>query len=207
MCAVYKIVHRATGKCYVGSSVDHERRWRRHREDLQGDRHHNTALLRAWKKYGPEAFDFEVVEECSAARVRERERNWINELAPAYKSLACPDEGILKHSDEAKRKMSEAQRRRWAGRREQGTDKLSAQHRARIASAHIGIRPGEEARQKMSEAARRRGPPVLSEDARERGAEKQRGKVLSEDHKVRLREARRRWLTSNRSGQRSTVLE
>ncbi|MBI5792666.1 MAG: GIY-YIG nuclease family protein [Rhodocyclales bacterium] len=199
MCAVYKIVHRATGRCYVGSSVDHERRWRRHREDLQGDRHHNTALLRAWKKYGPEAFDFEVLEECSAGRLRERERYWINELAPAYNSLSCVDDGILRHSDEARRKMSEAQRRRWADRRKLGTDKLSAQHRARIAAAHIGIRPSEEARQKMSEAALRRGPPELSQEARRRSAEKQRGKVLSEQHRSRLQEARQRWLRANRS--------
>lgn len=199
MSAVYKIVHRTTGQCYVGSSVDHERRWRRHREDLHCGRHHNTALLRAWKKYGPGAFDFVVVEECPTSRLRDRERYWIKELAPAYNSLACLDEGILKHSDEAKRKMSAAQRRRWADRREHGTDKLSAQHRARIAAAHIGIRPGEEARQKMSEAARRRGPPVVSKEARERGAAKQRGKVLSEEHRSRLREARQRWLKAKGS--------
>lgn len=60
---IYKIINKINGKYYVGSSNDIRRRWRSHRFLLLNDKHNSTHLQNSWNKYGPEAFDFVIVEE------------------------------------------------------------------------------------------------------------------------------------------------
>lgn len=60
---IYAIKHVASGKLYVGSSIHIPRRWYIHRHDLnKRDRHHSILLRRAWEKYGPDAFLWEILE-------------------------------------------------------------------------------------------------------------------------------------------------
>ena len=62
---IYAIIHTTSGRCYVGQSRDLAKRWTNHRQDLAAIRHDNSHLQRAWIKYGPEAFDFRVLERCA----------------------------------------------------------------------------------------------------------------------------------------------
>jgi group I intron endonuclease len=55
-CVLYRIVHRQTGKDYVGISIDYVRRWSEHRRGKG-----NRRLCSAIKKYGVDAFDWIVV--------------------------------------------------------------------------------------------------------------------------------------------------
>lgn len=75
---VYSITHTATGKKYVGSTVNLRIRWAKHRRELRTGVHHNQKLLRAWAKYGANAFVFAVVEETQ--ELLPREQFWIDKL-------------------------------------------------------------------------------------------------------------------------------
>ena len=141
---------------YVGSSANIERRWVHHRDDLRAGKHHSRFLQRAWNKYGADAFTFTVVEEVADhAQLNERERHWIETLKPVFNTLGV-DRGIWRHSAASRKLMTEGQMRHWAWKRASGQDKHTAEHNARIAASHVGIRPGEATREKMSESAKRR---------------------------------------------------
>ena len=47
----------------MGSAQLIERRWRKHKESLRANRHHNIHLQSSWNKHGSETFVFEVIEE------------------------------------------------------------------------------------------------------------------------------------------------
>lgn len=60
---IYAITHIASGKVYVGSSANIQKRWSQHRGDLRKGRHKNPHLQAAWSLYGETAFEFTVLEE------------------------------------------------------------------------------------------------------------------------------------------------
>jgi len=60
---IYKIRNLVNEKFYVGSTVNMKVRFREHRKQLRGNRHHSKHLQAAWNKYGEEKFIFEVVEQ------------------------------------------------------------------------------------------------------------------------------------------------
>lgn len=60
---IYKIINLVNDKFYVGSTTNKKVRFREHRKQLRGNRHHCKHLQAAWNKYGEEKFTFEVVEE------------------------------------------------------------------------------------------------------------------------------------------------
>ena len=60
---VYLITHRDSGKCYVGKTNNPKGRWKSHKKVARrGD---PRPLYCALRKYGFDAFDFEVIEEHS----------------------------------------------------------------------------------------------------------------------------------------------
>lgn len=78
MFSIYRIVHFATGLCYVGKSNNPYRRRIDHYSHLKHNTHKNTHLQRAWNKYGRDAFYFEVLEKnILKTDIDERERFWI----------------------------------------------------------------------------------------------------------------------------------
>ena len=83
---VYQIVNIATGKIYIGSSVDLYRRYYIHYGSLTRDRHENPKLQRAWNKYGEDCFDFYIVEFLPKDKnlIREREQFWVDKVNPFY---------------------------------------------------------------------------------------------------------------------------
>lgn len=71
MKGIYKIINSANGKYYVGSSVNVERRMKRHRFYLRGNYHDNSYLQNAWNKYGEDKFDFVLLEIVSCGSRKE----------------------------------------------------------------------------------------------------------------------------------------
>jgi group I intron endonuclease len=67
-------------KKYVGQSIDIYRRWKDHKHELNGNRHHNVYLQRAWDKYGENNFDFCILERCDISDIDSREMYYINIL-------------------------------------------------------------------------------------------------------------------------------
>lgn len=75
MIGIYKITNKINNKCYVGQSVDIEKRWIHHKHDAMCL---DLPLYRAIRKYGIENFNFEVLEECKIKDLDLLEIKWIN---------------------------------------------------------------------------------------------------------------------------------
>jgi hypothetical protein len=76
---VYLIRNTVNGKRYVGSSKNVEQRWRQHRHCLNAGTSTCSRLQAAWRKYGPDAFAFEMVEVVlDDERRGEREQHWLD---------------------------------------------------------------------------------------------------------------------------------
>jgi group I intron endonuclease len=61
---VYEIQHVESGRRYVGSAQNLQRRFAEHRYSLRRNRHRNKALQNGWNKYGEPAFAFRTILIC-----------------------------------------------------------------------------------------------------------------------------------------------
>ena len=119
---IYKIVNKVNGKYYVGSSVDiltpGDGRFYNHKNLLSKNKHHCSHLQRAWLKYGPESFDFIIVQsgvpvellssvEQSYLDIAKTERDRVyNSLMEAGNTHVVSDDTRSKFSYIKKRKYS-----------------------------------------------------------------------------------------------------
>lgn len=79
ICGVYCFIYTPDGRCYVGSSVDIEKRRRAHIHYARSGRT-SIAFQDALIVLGEHNFDFEVLEECEAGNRLEREHFYIQFL-------------------------------------------------------------------------------------------------------------------------------
>lgn len=137
---IYKIENMLNGKCYVGSAVILQRRLSKHKTELSGGKHHSQKLQRAWNKYGPEAFLFEVIEYVDDPKTLiSREQEWIDTFMSAAKgynvcAVAGSCLGVTKSQEAV----------------------------ARTAEAHRGMKRSDETRGRIREA-RAKQPPMTDE--------------------------------------------
>jgi len=122
---IYKITNKQNGKIYIGSSLNIYQRFYMHRSNLDRGKHHSTHLQRAWDKYGKENFIFEIIEEVpDKSMLLEREQYYMDtaksyERESGYNINPTATSRLgAKHTEEAKRKMSESQKAsgRWKGK-------------------------------------------------------------------------------------------
>lgn len=59
---IYKIVNKENGKFYIGSTINLEKRKKKHFDDLHNKKHHCIFLQRAYDKYGINSFEFSSTE-------------------------------------------------------------------------------------------------------------------------------------------------
>lgn len=78
---IYKITNNINNKVYIGQTINIEKRWYKHQYLAKtGFKRH---LYEAMRKYGIDNFSIEIIEECDADVLDDRERYWINQ----YKSF------------------------------------------------------------------------------------------------------------------------
>ena len=77
VCGIYCIENVVNHKKYVGQSIDIYHRWKDHIRELNGNRHRNIYLQRAWNKYKENNFEFYILEECDEILLDEREIYYI----------------------------------------------------------------------------------------------------------------------------------
>ena len=86
---IYKIENIHTKKVYIGQSTNIEKRWQQHMlpsmRNNPNKPTYNFKLYKAFRKYGLEAFQFSILEECSENELDEKERYWI-EYYDSYKN-------------------------------------------------------------------------------------------------------------------------
>ena len=74
---IYKITNIENQMTYVGQAVNIADRWKQHiKRGIGADTPTQNKLYPAMKKFGPENFTFEIIEQCSRAKLNEREDYW-----------------------------------------------------------------------------------------------------------------------------------
>ena len=78
MIGIYCIKNKINGKVYIGSSNNIERRFKRHKTELNTKRHSNKYLEKAYIKYGEENFEFIILELCNEEELIQKEIFYIS---------------------------------------------------------------------------------------------------------------------------------
>jgi group I intron endonuclease len=79
MIGLYSIVHKASGKLYIGSSVNIKDRITTHLRNLNRNTHHCNHLQRAWNLYGESAFTMSAILQApSIEYAREIEQRYLD---------------------------------------------------------------------------------------------------------------------------------
>jgi len=116
MIGIYRIKNLVNDKCYYGSSKNIEKRWVTHKNHLNGGKHHNVPLQRAWDKYGEDNFSFEVVEECDEIFLLEMEQYYLDlnsDYNIGLKSSGGDNLTNNPNRDKIIKKMTESVRKRY----------------------------------------------------------------------------------------------
>lgn len=196
---IYKIEHLASGKLYVGSSVDLRRRLRHHKQHLIAGTHHSVKLQRAWNKYGADAFEFSTLLICAPEHLLDYEQRCIdgfdsvvsgynnNPTAGSSLGRPCGPETREKiraantgkpshmrgkhHSNEAKLKLAEAAK----GNKHMLGRKHSEESKRKLSAAHKGKTASDETKAKLSAAFKGR---KFSDEHREKLSQACKGKKI-----------------------------
>jgi group I intron endonuclease len=109
---IYKLQNTVNGKFYIGLSKNIQRRFIEHRTPRNLNR--PSVLARAMRKYGPNAFTVEIIEECDVNLLSDREAFWINQMRPAY-NMNAGGLGNRGHtvSEDVRVRLAIAARKQW----------------------------------------------------------------------------------------------
>ena len=81
--SIYRILNNITGKFYIGSSNNTNRRWKKHKYELNLNKHSNTKLQNSWNLHGENAFEFAVLQIIyNEHDLMICEQIWVNVLKP-----------------------------------------------------------------------------------------------------------------------------
>jgi group I intron endonuclease len=155
---IYKITNKITGKFYVGSTTNLERREYDHFYYLSKKSHPNVKLQNSFNKYGRDAFVFDVIEECERGLLIEREQHWMD-TTQCYidgigyniqaKALSSPDRFI----DEDKEKIRvERIRQSFLGTKKSPEHIEKMRKNALGNTGRLGVPHDEESKRKIGQA-------------------------------------------------------
>ena len=80
MIGIYEIENKKTGKKYIGSSHNIEKRFYQHKNDMKNGKHANIHLQREYDKYGLESFKFNILEECCKENTKQIEQKYLDRI-------------------------------------------------------------------------------------------------------------------------------
>ena len=92
---IYKITNDITGKFYIGSTKDTDKRWYDHKRELTLNTHTNPKLQHSWNKHGEDKFSFVILEEIEPDQQKlfEREQYYLDTLKSYDRNVGyniCP---------------------------------------------------------------------------------------------------------------------
>jgi group I intron endonuclease len=93
---IYKITNEVTGKFYIGSSEDIDKRWEiEHKGNLIRNQHCNPKLQNSWNFYGGDKFSMSIIEETESKKelLLEREQYYLDTFKPYIQGIGyniCP---------------------------------------------------------------------------------------------------------------------
>jgi len=132
---IYKITNSITQDYYIGSSVNIEKRWRRHLTDLKQQIHPNTRLQRSYNKYGKDAFLFDILHICEKDILIVNEQLYIDSLKPIYN--LCPKAGGMSGYKQTAEHI-EKRTKKLIGK------KISEEEKLRLRNMALGRKPSKE---------------------------------------------------------------
>lgn len=185
---IYQIINLRSGKYYVGSAINIDKRWREHRHHLNRGTHHSAKLQNSWNKHGHEQFTFVIVEVISDLdKLISAEQFWMDKLkAFGEKGYnISPKAGSslgVTHTRETRRKVGDASRGRTHSLETRAAISLS--NRTRIVS--------EQTREKISAAGRLR---VVTEETKKKMSESAMGRQFSAETRAKISAARQKQVT------------
>ena len=197
MGSIYKITNTLNGKSYIGQTI-HDAEKKRIRYHFDG--HGNRVLKNAIKKYGREAFTFEILHDgiipefLNTLEIEAIAK--FNTIAPHGYNLTTGGESSS-HSEETKRKISESK----TGERNPNYGKpRSAETRRKQSEANKGKKRAPETKRKISESKTGEKNPnygkPISEETKRKMSEANKGKTawnkdrsFSEETKRKMSEA------------------
>ena len=195
MVGVYKITNKVDNMIYIGQSWNIEKRWKIHKSHS-----HNERLKRSIKKYGIENFTFEMLftinpesdtKKNIQIEIDKKEKeyillyNSINEgynlreggsekwPLPQWQKEKLNRNKPKHHSEETKRKMSEAHKGKV----------ISEEQKKMISAVHKGKIVTEETRKKMSESSKNK---IVSEETRKKISKAMKNRVLTKEWKNKI---------------------
>ena len=104
---VYKITNTITGDFYIGSSKNIKKRWREHKCQSVWKNYPNKQLYKDMMKYGVDKFDFQILAEVEADKLKETEQKFIETLKPTYNSNRANGLDIERYKEYKKEYMKE----------------------------------------------------------------------------------------------------
>lgn len=154
-CGIYGVIHRDSGRVYVGRSVNLRSRLFAHRSFARDGRRLGK-FYAAIKQYGEDAFDFEVLERCEPDKLNERERFYIqfmDSVNNGFNLAEFPEKSRfgVPQSAETRKKMSASQ----------GLRQRAPEVRAALSEFYKGRKFSEEWKANIRKGAEKRCVPVI----------------------------------------------
>lgn len=196
---IYAIRCTVNDKMYIGSAVDIFVRWYGHRFHLNRGTHHSRPLMSAWRKYGPEAFAWEILELVpDGVDLTAIEQKYLDEFRTAERGVGyniSPTAGSclgVKQSLETIEKLRRPKSPEHLAKVAAANRNRSPEATAAIARACVENNRkrvwSDESRAKLSESLRNRSPEVIARiAASNRGKKKPPEAIAKHANKIRAR--------------------
>lgn len=184
---IYQIINKSSRNCYIGSTINIDKRIREHQNSLKRGDHHSHILQRAFNKYGLDGFEFKTLIICKPENLLMYEQRAIDSFLPDYNiSKTAGSLAGIKKRPETLKKLSEAQKKA-------GTTQARLKHLKDMAAANVGKKRApmsEEQKQKLRFAnlGKKHNPEAI---LKLRAAFI--GRVVSEQTRQRMSEARKKY--------------
>lgn len=106
---IYRILNKINGNCYIGSSLNVEKRYKHHLSTLRHNSSRCSILQKAFNKYGEDNFEFQVISLANKGRVFSKESK--DKIRKAKQNTTLSQETIKKMSEAKKGKPWSEKRR------------------------------------------------------------------------------------------------
>ncbi|NOR27653.1 MAG: hypothetical protein GQ540_03880 [Lutibacter sp.] len=154
MIGIYCIENKITKKCYIGQSINIQRRLTEHKNKKTK---YKSSIKKSIIKYGVNNFIFDVLEECKVDELNSREIYWIdklNTISPYGYNLISGGNSNVYFSDEVKKRMSEKRKGLLIGEKNGMYGKTHTKEvRLKLSKLRTGSKLSEETKKKISIAS------------------------------------------------------
>jgi group I intron endonuclease len=220
---IYAIIHKDSGKRYIGSARNMSRRIQAHKRKLIDNKHPNKHLQAAWMKYGQGSFMFCIIEHCMEKDLLQREQFHIDDRAELNLSPTAGRTSGIKYNESVRIANSNRVKKLWADPKyreklmsigpikggkisiaKKGMPggmtgkKHSEETKAKIRAAHTGMKMSPEARENNRRAQTGK---KMSPESIEKTAAANRGHKMPKPTKEKLAIARANFTHEQRSAQ------